>query len=433
MSLLIKAGRIIDPSQNLDRVADLLVRAGRIDKIEPDINTRDAETIIDARGLIVAPGFIDLHCHLREPGYEWKETIASGTRAATRGGFTCVNAMPNTYPPVDRATTAMYILSRALDVSPIRVTVTGAVTRNMSGKELAPIGELAAAGVVALSDDGKPVSDAGVMRRAMEYALNFGLPIISHCEEMSLSRNGVVNEGYTSLMLGLPGIPAAAEEVMVARDIILARMTGARVHIAHVSTAGSVELVREAKRKGVPVTAEVTPHHLSLTEQDIIGYCTAYKVKPPLRTKKDIEALIEGLQDGTIDAIATDHAPHSQEEKDLEFMEAPFGISGLETAVPVLVTYLIAKGHISWSDLITKLATNPARILRLETGTLKPGSIADITIIDPEMERTVNVNEFASQGKNNPFNNHKLIGWPVYTIAKGNIVMNGTSLYYSER
>lgn len=433
MSLLIKAGRIIDPSQNLDRVADLLVRAGRIDKIEPDINTRDAETIIDARGLIVAPGFIDLHCHLREPGYEWKETIASGTRAATRGGFTCVNAMPNTYPPVDRATTAMYILSRALDVSPIRVTVTGAVTRNMSGKELAPIGELAAAGVVALSDDGKPVSDAGVMRRAMEYALNFGLPIISHCEEMSLSRNGVVNEGFTSLMLGLPGIPAAAEEVMVARDIILARMTGARVHIAHVSTAGSVELVREAKRKGVPVTAEVTPHHLSLTEQDIIGYCTAYKVKPPLRTKKDIEALIEGLQDGTIDAIATDHAPHSQEEKDLEFMEAPFGISGLETAVPVLVTYLIAKGHISWSDLITKLATNPARILRLETGTLKPGSIADITIIDPEMERTVNVNEFASQGKNNPFNNQKLIGWPVYTIAKGNIVMNGTSLYYSER
>ncbi|GAW92636.1 dihydroorotase [Calderihabitans maritimus] len=422
MKLLIKGGRVIDPVQKIDQQLDIRVVKGKITEIGRNLEAQD-DRVVDASGCIVTPGLIDMHVHLREPGFEAKETIASGTRAAAAGGFTAVACMPNTNPVADNRSTVEYIKIRARETGVVKVYPIGSITRGSLGEELTEIADLAEAGAVALSDDGRPVANAGLMRRAMEYARMFNLPVISHCEDLNLRGAGVMNEGWVSACLGLHGIPAAAEEIMVARDLILAELTGARLHIAHVSTAGSVRLIREAKSRGVRVTAEATPHHFTLTDEAVQGYDTATKVNPPLRTAADVEAIIEGLQDGTIDVIATDHAPHTREEKDCEYDYAPFGMVGLETAVPLVVSKLILAGKLDWLQAVAKLSSVPARILGLPGGSLKTGSPADITIIDPQKEKRVDVNCFYSKGRNSPFHGWKLKGWPVVTIVEGTVVM----------
>lgn len=422
MKILIKGGRVIDPANNLDGIRDLLLVDGIVAQVGENLTLEDG-MVIEATGKIVTPGLIDMHVHLREPGYEHKETIATGTRAAAAGGFTSVACMPNTNPAMDNAAVVTFVKQRALQEGKVRVFPIGAVTKGLKGEELAEIGELKEAGVVALSDDGNPIVNGEIMRRALEYAQMFGLPIISHCEDPHLVAGGYMHEGYYSTVLGLRGIPRAAEEVMVARDIILAEMTGTPVHIAHLSSAGSVRLVREAKKRGVPVTAEVTPHHFTLTDEAVTGYHTATKVNPPLRGVEDREALLEGLADGTIDVIATDHAPHAREEKEVEYAYAPNGMVGLETAVPLVISQLIDAGVLTWSQAIEKLTVNPAKILNLPLGHLSPGSAADVTIIDPQKEAYVDPDRFYSLGKNTPFGGWQLRGWPVCTIVNGRIVM----------
>jgi dihydroorotase len=426
MKLLIKNGLVIDPSQAIESKLDVLIEDGRIARIEKGISDTPAQ-ILDATGCVVAPGFIDLHVHLREPGEEYKETIETGARAAAAGGFTSICAMANTKPVNDNAAVTRFIVDRAREHAVVNVFPVGAITRELKGETLAEIGEMVQAGAVAISDDGRPVMNAQVMRRAMEYARQLGIPVIDHCQDLNLTPNGVMNEGYYSTMLGLKGMPAAAEEVQVARDLILAELTGAHVHIAHVSTAGSVELIRRAKRKGLNVSCEVTPHHFSLTDAAVVEYETNTKMSPPLRTGRDIEALIEGLMDGTIDAIATDHAPHHLDEKMLDFNHAPFGVIGLETAVSLALDRLVHSGQVSVTRLVQLMSTNPARIVNLERGTLRVGAMADVTVIDPQRTITVEAKKFKSQSRNSPFDGWALKGAVGATMVAGKIVFEARS------
>ncbi len=423
-AIVLKKGRVIDPSQHLDTERTVIIRDGRISGIyppgdEPPVEEDVLEFNVD--GLVVCPGFIDLHVHLRDPGEEWKEDIASGTLAAARGGFTTVVAMPNTIPPNDTPQVTAYIVRRAREVGHVRVVPAGRIVR-ADGTALSPFGEMVEAGACAFTDDGSWTSDAQLMERAMEYAKAFGVPLLSHPEEPALSCGGQINEGQMSLLLGLKGIPSQAEEVAVFRDIKLAELTGGHLHLQHISTKGSVELVKLAKEKGMKnITCEVTPHHFSLTEEAVEGFNTSAKVKPPLRTEDDRQALLLGLRDGTIDCIATDHAPHSELEKKREFNEAAFGISGLETALPLSLN-LVRNGHISLSRLVELLSVNPARIISSRGGTLKPGAPADVTVFDPDLEWEVTPEALASRGKNTPFLGKKLRGRVVITIVEGRIV-----------
>lgn len=422
-SLLIKNGRIIDPSQSLDARRDLLIRDGRVAEISESIDVPEVE-ILDAAGLIVAPGFIDLHVHFREPGAEYKETIESGARAAAAGGFTSVCCMPNTNPINDNSSVTSFIIERAKAAATVNVFPIGAITRESKGEELAEIGEMKAAGIVAISDDGKPVLDSGIMRRAMEYSIDFDLPVVDHCEDCCGAKNWSMHEGDYSALMGLKGLPGAAEDMHVSRDLLLAEMTGAHIHIAHISTAKSVEMVRQAKNRGVRVTCEVTPHHFTLTDEDVYrsGYDTNFKMAPPLRSRADLDAVLEGLRDGSIDAIATDHAPHHSNEKMLEFDRAPNGITGLETAVSLTLDRLVHRGIISLGRMIELLSVNPARIFKLDRGTLKPGSVADVTIFDPEKEVKIDLDMSRSKSRNSPYNEWELKGAPVTTIVGGQIV-----------
>jgi len=421
--LLIKNGTIIDPSQSLEKRIDLLIRDGRVEDIDESLEAEGAE-IFDAADLIVAPGFIDLHVHLREPGYEYKETIASGARAAVAGGFTSVCCMPNTNPVNDNSSVTSFIIEQGRAAKLANVFPIGAITQGSKGEHLAEIGEMKAAGVVAISDDGRPVRDSGVMRRAMEYSRDFDLAVVDHCEDGCGVTGWAMHEGEYSALMGLNGLPGAAEDLHVARDITLAELTGARVHIAHISTARSVEMVRQAKRSGLPVTCEVTPHHFTLTDRDVYesGYDTNFKMAPPLRPQSDLEAVIEGLRDGTIDAIATDHAPHHANEKMLEFDHAPNGIIGLETAVRLTLDRLVDRGVISLMRMVELLSVNPARIFNLNRGTLKVGAVADVTIFDPNGEIKIDASKFQSKSRNTPFGGWELKGAPAATIVGGRVV-----------
>jgi dihydroorotase len=432
--VVVRGGRVIDPSPGFDDVADVLIEDGRIASVAKSVDASGARTI-DAGGLVVAPGFVDVHAHLRDPGYEYKEDIESGTRAAARGGFTTVCAMPNTEPAMDNRATVEYVLREAASRAHVRVLPIGAVTRERVGKELAEFGDLAAAGCVAFSDDGAPVWDATIMRRALEYASTFGLPVIDHCEETSLAKDAVMNESWVSTRLGLRGMPAAAEESAVTRDIALAEATGAHVHIAHVSTRGAIDAIRRAKQRGVHVTSEVTPHHLALTDEivaygasggDALVYETNAKVNPPLRSRDDVDACVEALADGTIDCIATDHAPHAIIEKLCEFDDAAFGISGLETAFGLCMR-LVHAGHIDLATLIERMTVAPVRALGLDRhvagiGSLAEGAPADLVLLDPEREWTVEPERFASKGRNTPLAGVALKGAVVATVAGGRIV-----------
>jgi dihydroorotase len=432
--IIIRGGRVIDPATKLDAVADMLVEDGRIAAIGVGI-AADGAREIDARGLVVAPGFVDVHTHLRDPGLEYKEDIASGTRAAARGGFTTVCAMPNTEPAMDNRSVVEYVLREAAARASVRVLPIGAVSKGRAGKELAELGDLAAAGCIAFSDDGAPVWDATLMRRALEYASTFDLPIIDHCEDPSLARDAVMHEGWVSTRLGLRGAPAAAEEAAVSRDIALAETTSAHVHIAHVSTRAAVDAVRRAKARGVRVTAEVTPHHLTLTDEIVafgalggeeLAYDTNAKVNPPLRSQDDVDACVAGLADGTIDCIATDHAPHAVIEKLCEFDEAAFGISGLETAFGLCMR-LVGDGRIELPTLIERMTAGAVRALGLDRhvpgiGTLAVGAPADIVLLDPDAEWVVEPERFASKGKNTPLGGVMLKGAVFATIAEGRVV-----------
>ena len=421
MDLLIQNGRIIDPSQALDTFADVLVQDGRVAKIQPNLSAPQARRL-DASGLVVAPGFIDLHTHLREPGREHSETIESGGRAAAAGGFTSVLAMPNTWPVNDNAAVTHFIVQTARECSPVNVFPVGAISEGSRGERLAPIGAMCEAGIVAISDDGMPVMNSNVMRQAMSYASGFGLVVMDHCEDLDLTAGGQLHEGASAVRLGLWGIPSSSEDVMVSRDILLAAETGARFHVAHLSTAEAIQMVRRAKQRGLPVTCEVTPHHFTLTDEDIKDYDTNYKMKPPLRSPQDRAALIQGFADGTVDAIATDHAPHAGSEKMQEFELAPFGITGLETAVGLALDRLVHCGHISLTRMVELFSVNPAKIARLDRGTLQPGAIADITLFDPERRWTFDVNQTCSRSRNTPFHGYSMRGGPVATIVAGAIV-----------
>lgn len=424
MKLLIANGHLIDPATGQNSGKDILVENGKVAAWLDRNETRpEGVEVFDATGLIVAPGFIDMHVHLREPGHEHKESIASGCAAAVAGGWTSVCPMPNTNPVNDNAAITRYMIEQAAKAGLANVFPIGAITKSSDGSELAEMGEMKAAGAVAVSDDGRPVPNAGIMRRAMQYAADFDLPVIDHCEDKSLSSGGVMHEGKMSLLLGLKGLPALAEEIDVARDIVLAKDTGAHVHIAHISTAGSVEAVRRAKSEGVKVTCEAAPHHFTLTDTAVEGYDTNTKMAPPLRSEEDRTAILEGLSDGTIDAIATDHAPHHADEKSLEYDRAPFGVTGLETAVGLAFTELVHRGVIDLVRLVELCSTNPARLLSLAgRGTLTPGSFADITILDPAKKWTFHVSESLSKSKNTPFDGREFIGKAVATIVNGIIV-----------
>ncbi len=426
VALLIHGGRIIDPGQGLDKTGSLLISEGKISwrgKGRPPPSCPEYD-ILHAEGLIVCPGFIDLHCHLRQPGFGEKETIATGTQAAARGGFTTVCCMPNTNPPLDSKETIDYIKSTAAAEGIVRVLPIGCISKGRKGDELAKLDELAAAGAIAFSDDGNPVANSRLMRQALEYSRALDLPIIDHCEDIALSQGGVMNEGITSTKLGLPGIPNAAEDIIVARDLILARLTRGRLHIAHVSSKGSVDLIRRAKEDGIRVTAEVTPIHLTLTEESVIDHATNAKVNPPLRTIKDIQALIQGLKEGVIDIIATDHAPHTKADKRLDIALAPPGISGLETALGSLMS-LVHEGQLTLTTLIAKLTREPAKIIGDKygkSGTLAIDASADIAIFDPDTDWEVNTGAFASDGKNTPLAGSILKGKVMATIAQGKLV-----------
>jgi len=444
--LLIHGGHIIDPGQGIDQVADLLIAEGKTVQIRDTATQSPSFSItfrhdeirtqnLDARGLIVCPGFVDLHCHLREPGFEDKETIATATKAAAIGGFTAVCCMANTEPPLDTPAAVDWVKRKASRDGIVTIFPIGCITKGRKGRELTDMAGLAEAGVVAFSDDGDPVTSSQLMRRAMEYSRDLSLPVIDHCEDKTLSENGIVNEGRLSAKLGLKGIPAAAEEIMVARNLILAKLTEARLHIAHASTKGSAELIRRAKEEGISLTAEVTPHHLTLTDERIMGdspndpFDTNAKVNPPLRTEADVEALIEGLKDGVIDAIATDHAPHTMADKKCGLELAAFGISGFETAFGCLMR-MVQQEKISLTQLISKLTCEPAKVIGRngELGTLKPGAPANITILDPNREWIVDSRNFASKGKNTPYDGYKFKGKVMATISGGKLVYIDDSL-----
>ena len=414
--IVIRGGRLIDPERGIDQLGDLLIENGKIQALG-EVDVTDAATL-DTEGLVVAPGFFDIHVHLREPGTEEAETIRTGGEAAAAGGFTAVAAMPNTRPPIDNASLAQFVVSEARRHSPTRVFPIGAITEGQAGETLAEIGEMVAEGIVGISDDGKPVMNARIFRRAMEYSKLFDLPVIQHCEDLDLSSGGVMHEGAVSTRMGLKGIPAAAEDSIVARDLTLTELTGAKYHVAHLSTAGAVEMIRRAKSKGLAVTAEATPHHFTLTENAVEGYNTNAKMKPPLRSQEDVDAVIRGLRDGTVDAIATDHAPHHTNLKMLEFDRAPFGITGLETAVGLAMTRL----NPSLERLVELFSINPQRIMRVEPWGLYAGSTADVTIIDPAREWKFDLESSRSLSRNSPFDGWTFTGKAVATIVGGSVV-----------
>jgi len=420
-SLLIKNGRVIDPASGHDGIADVLIEGGRITAVARQLNSAGTE-VFEASGLVVAPGFIDMHVHLREPGIEHSETIETGARAAAAGGFTSICCMPNTLPVNDNATVTSYIIERARQHAAVNVFPIGAITKNSAGEELAAFGSMKNAGIVAISDDGRPVMNARVMRRAMQMAKSFDLPVIDHCEDLNLSAGGEMHEGVQSTRLGLRGIPASSEDVMVARDILLAESTGARYHVAHISSRHSIHMVQFAKKRGLAVTCEATPHHFALTDADITSYDSSYKMKPPLRSDCDVAAVFEGMVSGAVDAIATDHAPHPGSEKMQEFEKCPFGIIGLETALGLSLEKLYHSGKISLMRLVELFTTGPARILHLNRGTLAPGAAGDITLFDAELAWTYDVNRSFSKSKNTPFHGRKFRGGPVATIVGGAVV-----------
>ena len=419
---LIRGGRVIDPKNGVDSVMDVLVQDGRVAQLGEGIACEGAQ-VIDAAGKVVAPGFIDMHCHLRDPGQEYKEDIVSGTRAAARGGFTGVCCMPNTKPVNDSAAVTRYIIEKAeTQGSGVHVYPVGAISKGLEGVEMAEIGRMKQAGIVAISDDGRPVANSNLLRLAMQYADHFGVFIMSHSEDKNLVGDGVMNEGFISTKLGLPGITRAAEEVMIARDILVAEAEGKRIHLCHVSTRGGVQLIREAKARGVRVTAETTPHYIGATDEWVAGYDSNCRVNPPLREESDRQACIEGLVDGTLDAISTDHAPHHEDEKRVEFHIAASGISGFETAFCVSNTELVRSGRMDMSRLIALMSTQPARILGVPGGTLGVGAPADVVVLDPERQVTVDAKKFVSRGKNTPFDGRTYYGAVCATIVGGRVI-----------
>ena len=425
-ALLLRGGRVIDPSQSVDETADVLIIDGKIEavgaRVTQDVSGRAGLETIDCAGLVVSPGFVDVHCHLREPGREDVETIATGARAAVAGGFTAVCAMPNTDPVTDNQAAVGFIIRQASRANAARVYPIGAISVGQKGGSLAEFGEMIGAGAVAVSDDGKPVASAHLMRTALEYAQTFGVPVADHCEEPTLAHGGAMNEGVVSARLGLKGIPAEAEEIMAIRDILLARRTGGHVHLCHMSTRGSVELIRWGKERNINVTAEVCPHHISLTEDAVEGYDTNAKMNPPLRTQDDVAALQEAVRDGTIDLIATDHAPHHYDEKEREFADAPNGIIGLETALAVNITWLVASDIITLPVLIERMSCAPARVFKLPGGSLRRGTAADVTVFDPNAKWLVEPSRFQSKGRNTPYRGQTLQGRTRYTIVGGRVV-----------
>lgn len=421
---IIRHGRVIDPANGRDEIADLFMAEGKIVASQSAIRNQKSEIqMIEAKGLIVAPGLIDMHVHLREPGFGWKETIESGARAAAAGGFTTVVCMPNTSPVADSPSTIAWIKGRAAASACVNVLATGAISKALAGEELAPIGSLAEAGVVAITDDGHCVQNNELMRRAVEYARMVGVPVLDHCQDYNLVGNGVVHEGYWSTLLGLPGWPAAGEEAIVARDILLAELCDHHIHCQHISAAGSVRSLREARGRGVKISGEVCPHHIALTDEAIQNFDTNFKMNPPLRTKHDVAALREGIADGTLDLLASDHAPHAKFEKEVEFDQAPFGIAGLETELGLFIDQLVHKTRtIGMARLIEMFTINPARLLKLNAGTLSVGASADVTLIDPDLEWTVDPQQFETLSRNTPFNGWKLKGRAVQTIVAGKTV-----------
>jgi dihydroorotase len=420
--MVLKGGTLLDPSRRLDEGGDLLIVDGKLARVGGAIDGGESAEVLDCSGCYVSPGFIDVHCHLREPGREDVETIATGARAAAAGGFTAVCAMPNTEPVTDNQAAVGFIIRQALRAGAARVYPIGAISVGQRGEALAEFGEMVGAGAVAVSDDGRPVASAHLMRTALEYAQAFSIPVIDHCEEPTLAKGGAMNEGVVSARLGLPGIPTEAEEIMVIRDILLARRTGGHVHLAHMSTKGSVELIRWGKDRGINVTAEVTPHHLTLTEDECEGYDTHAKMNPPLRTAADVAALGEALRDGTIDLVATDHAPHHYDAKEREFADAPFGIVGLETALALVVTELVTPKIIDFATLVDRMSCRPAKLFHLPGGTLAEGAAADVTVFDPARTWTVDPSSFLSKGRNTPYANRTLTGRAVYTVVGGQVV-----------
>jgi dihydroorotase len=418
MSILIKNGRVIDPASGTDRVADVLIVEGKIAAVAPGLSAAGAEAF-DASGLVVTPGFVDMHVHLREPGFEHAETIESGARAAAAGGFTSICAMPNTKPVNDSATVTSYIVEKARRMAAVNVFPIGAITKGSQGEELAAIGAMKAAGAVAVSDDGRPVMNSRVMRRAMEFARSYGLPVIDHCEDLNLSAGGDMHEGALSVRWGLRGIPSASEDVMVARDLVLAQLTGARFHVAHISTRNAVAMVEYARLQGLPVTCEATPHHFSLTDQDMLPYDSNYKMKPPLRAACDRGAVVEGIAAGTVSAIATDHAPHAGSDKMQEFEQCPFGVIGLETALASALEELVHPGKITLNRLVELFTTGPESVLRLGRGTLSHGAPGDVTVFGMDFSWTYDVNQSCSRSRNSPFHGHTFRGGPVATVVNG--------------
>ncbi len=418
MPIVIRNGRVIDPASQTDRIADVLIEDGRIAAVDADLSASGAE-VFDAGGMIVAPGFIDMHVHLREPGFEHAETIESGSRAAAAGGFTSICPMPNTKPVNDSATVTSYIVERARRLASVNVFPIGAITKGSLGEELAAIGAMKSAGAVAISDDGRPVMNSRVMRRAMEFARSYDLPVIDHCEDLNLSAGGDMHEGLQSVRWGLRGIPSASEDVMVARDLVLAQLTGARFHVAHISTHNAVAMVDFARRQGLSVTCEATPHHFALSDEEMAAYDSNYKMKPPLRSCCDRGAVVDGIVAGTVSAIATDHAPHPGSEKMQEFESCPFGIIGLETALALTLEVLVYPGKITLNRMVELFTTGPESVMRLGRGTLAPGAPADVTIFSTDFDWTYDVNQSLSRSRNSPFDGKTFRGGPVATIVNG--------------
>lgn len=427
MTILIKGGRVIDPSANIDKVMDILIENNYIKQLGKDLDI-EADTIIDAQNKWVVPGLIDLHVHLREPGYEYKETIYTGSRSAVKGGFTTICCMPNTNPVIDNKTIVEYINLKSQKEAYVNVLPIGSITKGQKGEQLSDIEQMAKAGACAISEDGRTVENSYILKQAMEQAANLNIPVMSHCEDINLVQKGAMNEGENSKSLGIKGISDISEEAIIARDIVIARSTNVHLHLCHVSTKGGVQLVREAKARDESVSAEVCPHHFTLTDNDVKIDDTNTKMNPPLRTKEDVEALKRGLSDGTIEVIATDHAPHNICDKNLEYEKAAFGIIGLETAFPLAFTELVYNGFLTPMQLIEKMSTNPAKILGIDKGTLKKGKIADIAIIDTDIQYKIDISTFESKSKNSPFDGYEVYGKIIYTIVNGEIIVEDSSL-----